>query len=68
MSRLIAFIKANLQAVIGNSGGCRTRMVDDYIFKCEVKKPNPHYCQYSVGHGYGFTCNHEDRRSFVPHS
>ena len=44
---------------------CSTRMIDDQMFECKVKKPNPQYCEHSLSMGGGFVCKHPDRRDFV---
>jgi len=44
---------------------CYTRMIDDQMFECKVKKPNPQYCEHSLSMGNGFVCKHPDRRNFA---
>ncbi len=44
---------------------CRTRKIDDQMFECKVKKPNPRYCEHSLSMGGGFICKHPDRREFA---
>lgn len=44
---------------------CSTRMVNDHMFECTARKPNPRYCEHSLSMGGGYICKHPDRRNFV---
>lgn len=54
-----------LNGLFVTSKVCRTRMINNVLFECKVKKPNPMYCEYSVSLGNGFVCKHQDRIEFV---
>jgi hypothetical protein len=43
---------------------CRARMINKNFFECKVKRPNPRFCEYSLGMGDSFICNHPNRVGF----
>jgi len=43
---------------------CRTRMISKDFFECQVKRPNPRFCEHSLSMGKSFICNHLDRVGF----
>lgn len=64
--KIIEQLKDKFQAIFGSNPPrvCSTRMVNDRFFECKVRKPNPKYCEHSLGSGGGFICNHQDREIF----
>ncbi len=44
---------------------CRNRMISTDFFECQVKRPNPKFCSYSLTMGNGFICKHPGREEFV---
>ncbi len=43
---------------------CRTRMISQDFFECNVKRPDPKFCEYSLRMGGSFICNHRERLGF----
>ena len=65
MNEIINLFSMKLNVLFSTSKVCRTRMINEVLFECKVKKPNSKYCEYSVSLGNGFACKHQDRVGFV---
>jgi hypothetical protein len=65
MTRIINLFSMKLNGLFSPLRVCSTRMVNEALFECKVKKPNPKYCEYSVSFGNGFVCRHQARYGFV---
>ncbi len=51
--------------VLPDSDICRSRLIGADIFECQVRKPNPKYCSYSLSMGNGYVCKHPSRIEFI---
>lgn len=65
MNLTIKTISNKLNDLFNTPKHCSTRMISEGLFECRVKKPRPHYCEYSLSFGNGFVCKHEDRMKFT---
>ena len=65
MNKIKNLFDMKLQGLFSRARVCTTRKIDEHLFECKVKKPDPKYCEHSLSMGNGFICKHRDRLDFA---